>query len=134
MPSLMAAEGGIPSLMAAGAPVVLTAYQGDDKRWLFRLKKDDGGFFDLTGYTAALQFRTAVADTDTATPVTPVVTVTDPSGGEITVELRSESSQLLTQPVYVWDLEITKTVDSWTTTVAVGTLAVTKEVTRTGAT
>ena len=52
--------------MAAGDPVVLTVYQGDDKRWLFRLKKTDGSPFDLTGYTAALQFRTGVADSATS--------------------------------------------------------------------
>jgi len=132
-PTLMAAEGGTPSLRAAGDPQPLTIYQGDDKRWLFKLYTDALRTvpFNLTGYTAALQFRVAVADTP-GEAVTPQVVVTDPMNGVITVELRSESSMLLTQPSYVWDLEIIQTADSWTTTIAAGTLAVTKEVTRTG--
>lgn len=128
-PSLMAAEGGTPSLMAAGDPVVLTVYQGDDKRWKFHLSKTGGGSFDLTGYTAALQFRLAVADT-AGVAVTPTVLVNDAAAGEITVTLSSELSTLMTSPTYLWDLEITKTAESWTTTIAAGTLTVTKEVTR----
>jgi hypothetical protein len=130
-PTLMAATGGVPTLMAAGDPVVLTVYQGDDKRWQFKLKKDLGAPFPLTGYTAALQFRTAVADSAPQF-VEPTVTVSNPAEGEITVELRSELSKKLVQPSYLWDLEITETASSWTTTIAVGTLTVTKEVTRSG--
>jgi hypothetical protein len=135
-PSLMSVDPPpTPSLMAASLPVVLSIYQGDDKRWLFRLKQSNGTPFNLTGYTAAMQFRLDVADTATGVPVTPEVLVNgDPTLGEITVTLYSESSVLLKAPLYRWDLEITKTgattVQDWTTTIAIGTLAVTKEVTR----
>jgi len=129
-PALFAAEGGPQvSLMAVSNPVALSVYQGDDKRWLFRLKQTGGAPFPLTGYTAALQFRLAVADT-AGIAVTPLVLVNDEDAGEITVTLSSELSTLMTAPLYVWDLEIIKTADSWTTTIAAGTLAVTKEVTR----
>ena len=131
-PSLMSMEPSLfasPSLQAI-APAELNIYQGDDKRWLFRLKKTGGTPFNLTGYTAALQFRLAVADTDAGLPVTPNVTVTDPAAGEITMTLLSDISKTLREPVYLWDLEITETATSWTTTIAVGTLVVTKEVTR----
>jgi len=120
-----------PSLMAAGDAVVLSVYQGDDKRWKFHLTMTGGGPFDLTGYTAALQFRTGVADSAPSGAVTPLVEVTDAANGDITVTLSSEQSRTMTQPSYIWDLEITHTASSWTTTIAVGTLAVTKEVTRT---
>lgn len=129
-PSLMAAEGPGPSLMAVSAtPVELSVYQGDDKRWLFRLKQTGGAPFDLTDYTAAMQFRTDFADVavvfvDTET------TIPTPANGEVVVTLPSESSTLMTAPSYKWDLEITRTFDDWTTTIAVGTLTVTKEVTR----
>jgi hypothetical protein len=62
--------------------------------------------------------------------VTPNVAVTDPAAGEITMTLLSDISKTLKEPVYLWDLEITETATSWTTTIAVGTLVVTKEVTR----
>lgn len=111
-------------------PVALYVYQGDDWRWIFRLKIEGGAPFDLTGYIASLQFRTVVADLDVHTPVSPLLEVTDPAGGEIMMTLSGEVSRWMTLDNYVWDLEITQPSVSWTTTVARGTLTVTKEITR----
>ena len=128
-PSPMGAEG--PSLMTVGTSPPLTLYQGDDKRWLFQLTKTGGAPFDLTDYTAAMQFRLAVADTAPTGEVTPDVEVRTPAtGGEIMVTLLSELSTTMDQPSYMWDLQITHTPTNWTTTIAAGTLTVTKEVTR----
>lgn len=110
--------------------VPLGVYQGDDVRWVFGLKVGGTTPFDLTGYTAALQFRMAEADLDYMAPITPLVEITNAANGEITVTLSSELSRRMTRPLYVWDLEITQTVNSWTTTILRGTLSVTKEITR----
>ena len=137
-PSLMSV--GAPSLMAATGPVALTVYQGDDKRWLFKLYADALRTvpFDLSNYEADLQFRITVADNAAEVgdvPVNPVVTINEPkTSGEIVVTLNSGLSQLMRETEYLWDLEITDieaTPEPWTTTVAAGTLTVTKEVTRT---
>lgn len=115
---------------AAWTSVALAIYQGDDARWIFRLLMEGSTPFDLTGYTTALQFRTTVADLDLSTAVTPLMEITDAAGGEIMMTLSSELSRWMSHENYMWDLEITQTASSWTTTVARGTLTVTKEITR----
>lgn len=113
--------------------IVLTAHQGDDKRWVLKLKRDDGSPFSLVGYTAAAQLRTSVADIDDVVAADLEVEVVDPAGGVVTMTLYSVVSRTLVAPEYVWELEIVETATLWTTTIMRGTLTVTKEITRTSA-
>lgn len=117
-----------PESESTGVP--LTVHQGDDKRWILQLKRSNGAPFDLNGYTAAAQFRNAIADDPSSVAVESLVEVTNPDNGEVTMTLRSEETRLLVLPEYAWELEIVDE-SAWTTTILRGTLAVTKEITRT---
>jgi hypothetical protein len=114
--------------------IALDIYQGDDKKWVFRIKQSDGSPLLLVGHTAAAQFRVYPADVDTTATADATIEITDPVNGEVTMTLTSSESRALSQPLYSWDLEITDTAVPWTTTVLGGTLVVTPEITRVVAT
>jgi hypothetical protein len=107
----------------------LTIYQGDDYRLLVTFTTS-GGPFDLTGHTFAAQVRAGPADTNPNPPLASFTcTLTNPTGGELTLELPHTTTAALGATAKTWDLQATDPAGKVTTYLA-GTVTVTLEVTR----
>ena len=67
--------------------------------------KDDGSVMDLTGYSVASKMRSTH---DSSTVVgTFTCTISNASGGIITVSMPSSTTAAIEEAIYVYDLEIT---------------------------
>lgn len=93
---------------------VLEIDQGSEFVWIFRLK-DEAGYVDLSGYSAALQVREKVMDEEA------LVSLTSGSGitlnylgdnGRVRVRLTATQTRALTFDRGVFDLEIYPTGDA----------------------
>lgn len=114
--------------LPADAP--LTLYRGDTRVWSDTVEKNVGTDdapvwvpYDLTGYTFLAQIR---ADTSRTDPVkaTIAVTATDAAHGAIQLTLTSaEADGLDVTPLY-WDLQFTRTSDSFRRTHLAGKVKV----------
>ena len=103
--------------MVLPAAINLAAYRGDTWAQTFRFKYDTAPL-DLTGATVAAQAR------DGSTTTSLVVTVTNPTGGEVQVALPAGS---LPAGSYSYDIEVTKA--GQVTTWVRGQLVLTRDVT-----
>ena len=107
----------------------LSIYQGDD--YLLHASFTAGGVpLDLTGHSFRAQIRPTTADDDAGAAALAEfeVTVTDPAGGELDLELAHTVTTDLSGKAH-WDLEGTDPAGKVTTYLA-GVVVVTDEVTR----
>ena len=113
----------------------LEVYQGDDHAWPIAVKRriDESttGPFDLTGHTLTAHIREGTADADDTVEAAFTFDINDdPTTGEFVMHLSSEASEALDLTRYKWDLQLTRTVDDYVTTLLYGTVVVSKEITR----
>ena len=87
----------------------------------------DGTTANLTGYTVAGQIRKTYSST---TKVDFTCTVTDASAGKISIALSNTQTNAMKAGRYVYDVEITKTSNSFKTRVIEGQVTVTPGVTQ----
>jgi len=89
----------------------------------------DGSAFNLTGYTASAKMAKGYASTRTRTTMTTAI-ASDPTTGVITLSLTADQTNALDAPArYVYDVEITQTLDSTITRVIEGIITVSPSVT-----
>jgi len=89
----------------------------------------DGSAFNLTGYTASAKMAKGYASTRTRTTMTTAI-ADDPTTGVITLSLTADQTNALDAPArYVYDVEITQTLDSTITRVIEGIITVSPSVT-----
>jgi hypothetical protein len=107
--------------------VDLTIYQGDDYAAGITVFEPDGTTAaDLTGFTAQSQIRTSLND---IAPVAVADFATTIAGNVISITLSHDITKALSKPTYVWDLQVIDT-SGWITTLLMGSVLVTKEVTK----
>jgi hypothetical protein len=87
----------------------------------------DGTTANLTGYTVAGQIRKTYSST---TKVDFTCTVTDAAAGKISIALSNTQTNAMKAGRYVYDVEITKTSNSYKTRVIEGQVTVTPGVTQ----
>ena len=89
--------------------------------------KDDGSVMDLTGYSVASKMRSTH---DSSTVVgTFTCTISNASGGIITMSMPASTTAAIEEAIYVYDIEITSP-SSVVTRLMQGTVTVNPEVTR----
>ena len=89
--------------------------------------KENNSAMNLTGYSVASKMRSTH---DSSTVVGPVTcTISNASGGEITMSMTSSTSSAIEEGIYVYDLEITSGT-SIVTRLLQGEVTVNPEVTR----
>lgn len=113
----------------------LDVYQGDDHAWPIAIKRriDESTTapYDLTDHTLSAHIREDIADVDDSVDAAFTFDIDpDPTSGEFVMHLSSEDSEALDLTRYKWDLQLTRTVDDYVTTLLYGTVVVSKEVTR----
>lgn len=89
---------------------------------------EDGSVKDLTGYSARAQLRSKKASVDKAADFT--CTVTNPTGGLVTMSLGNTITSSLAAGIYYYDLELFTASDAIVTRLIEGQATITQEVTR----
>tara|TARA_Y100000114_G_scaffold127205_1_gene123776 strand:+ start:876 stop:1214 length:339 start_codon:yes stop_codon:yes gene_type:complete len=102
--------------------------QGADFTTTINLDNVDGTNFDLTGYTVKSQLAKTYAST---TKTTISASITNASGGEITLTMSNSATSALAAGRYVYDVEITQTSGGAKTRVIEGQITVHPQVTST---
>ena len=87
---------------------------------------ENGGVFDLTGYTGAAQLRKHY----TSSNATSFSTSLDSANGSITLELSAQQTANLSSGRYVYDVEIYNASANVTARIVEGIITVTPNVTR----
>ncbi len=105
----------------------LTVDQGTDFIAEVQIDDTDGTTANLTGYTVAGQIRKTYSS---STAVAFSCTVTDAAAGKISISLSNTQTQAMKAGRYVYDVEITKTSNSYKTRVIEGQVTVTPGVTQ----
>ena len=104
----------------------IAIYQGDDWSAQVAVHNSDGTPATITGYTAAAQIRTDVADNMPTVIATIACTVASPN---VNLALTHTQTAAIAGGKYLWDLQIISGAGMITTVVA-GKAVVTPEVTR----
>ena len=102
--------------------------QGADFTTTINLDNVDGINFDLTGYTVKSQLAKTYAS---STKTTISASITNASGGEITLTMSNSATSALAAGRYVYDVEITQTSGGAKTRVIEGQITVHPQVTST---
>ena len=105
----------------------LTIDQGTDFSAEVVVDDTDGTTANLTGYTVAGQIRKTYSST---TSVDFTATVSDAAAGKIQIALSNTQTGAMKAGRYVYDVEITKTSNSYKTRVLEGQVTVTPGVTQ----
>ena len=105
----------------------LTIDQGTDFSAEVVVDDTDGTTANLTGYTVAGQIRKTYSST---TKVDFTATVADAAAGKIQIALSNTQTGAMKAGRYVYDVEITKTSNSYKTRVIEGQVTVTPGVTQ----
>lgn len=110
----------------------LTIYQGSTFRRVIRLTDPNGDAIDLSGATARMQVRETIDDEDVLLELNEDngrATITDAAGGEITLLVEADDTELLDFTTGVYDIEI-EYADGSVDRVLYGKATLSKEVTR----
>ena len=89
--------------------------------------KDDGSAMNLTGYSVASKMRSTHDSGTVAGTFT--CTISDATGGEITMQMTNSTTAAIEEGMYVYDIEITNSAGT-VTRILEGTVTVNPEVTR----
>lgn len=108
----------------------LTLYRGDTRVWTVAFYEDDGTTPISSDLSAGHTFRSEIRATQDATAVLATITVAAADANTLTLTLPATQAVLLVGSSAFWDLEVTRTSDSFVRTYLSGDVELVKDVSR----